>query len=296
MSPPISPQNANTQGSVPMKGMAVSVGKISLLAITFSLMLFGAFVFLSGFLLGMWFGGPETISFSPREKEAFTLGLLTPTQQAPVPQTTPVYPANGKPPQDFSKKVASAADDAITSAAIPGVPDFLAPLVKATQTAVGQQADHKIQQQAGRQLAQPISSSPQTPPPIGRLPQVSHPQPSSSQLPITGGVQHPVVVTPPSTPSSAPPSQTTGKEGYTIQLGVYAAKENADTFVNHMQALNYTSHIAEGKASDGSPLYYVHSGLYNDYTTALEAASQFVSQNIPGATVVNLSKEDKGAS
>jgi cell division protein FtsN len=85
-------------------------------------------------------------------------------------------------------------------------------------------------------------------------------------------------------------------EIYKIQLGAYAARDNAEALVSRLQALNYTSHVDQGKAQDGSAVYYVHSGVYKDYTTALEAASQFVSQNIPGAIVVKVSREDKSTS
>lgn len=44
---------------------------------------------------------------------------------------------------------------------------------------------------------------------------------------------------------------------------------------------------------NGGQLYYVHSGLYNDYGTALQAASQFTSQNIPGAMVVKVSSNQQ---
>lgn len=101
--------------------------------------------------------------------------------------------------------------------------------------------------------------------------------------------------TSPTSAGSTPLSQG-GNEGYTIQLGVYASKDNANGLVHDLQALNFIAHVSENKASDGTPLYYVHSGHYKDYTTALEAASHFASQNIPGAIIVKVSQKNVSAS
>lgn len=42
-------------------------------------------------------------------------------------------------------------------------------------------------------------------------------------------------------------------------------------------------------------MYYVNSGFYKDYTTALNAGSQFASQNIPGAIIVKVSPQRTSA-
>jgi len=297
--PPLAPQSANVQSGGMAKGITINMGKISLLAISLSLMLFGSFIFLGGFLLGMWFGGPEKVSFASRGGETLTLGLLPPQQQIPAAQTMPA-PQGGWIPADLSQQAGSAATNLVTNATIPGVPQFLAPLATDIQSSVGQQTGTQVQQQVGGTLGQPVSPPPQPQPTI---PTGSTMAPQPALTPQTSPMGHgslPVITQPPVAPAAVSSKFLSqgqgGADEYTIQLGVYAAQENANALVNHMQALNYTSHIIEGKAPDGNPLYYVHSGLYNDYTTALDAASQFASQNIPGATVVKVSSKNTNAS
>lgn len=299
--PPLPSPNASSLGG---GSSIVNMGKISLLSICFSLVFFGAFSFLGGFLLGMWFGGPEPISFSSNErKETRLLGQLPPEQPMPVSQTAPTSSQDQLIPPWFAEKAGAATEDTIKNATIRGVPDFLAPLVSATQSAVGKQMGYKVQQQMGDRSNQSTSSPPQRPLSTSHAETtLPHQQPQTSQLPTSEFTRFPVVTlqkeqSPPSLSFEDSRSLSHSKdEGYTIQLGVYAAADNAYALVNHMQTLNHTSHVVEGKSSDGSALYYVHSGLYNDYNAALGAASQFASQNIPGATIVRVSRKDKGAS
>jgi cell division septation protein DedD len=219
--------------------------------------------------------------------------------------------------------VGYATQSAIDRKRIPDVPSFLTPLVTATQNAVGQQMGYKAQQQVSKQLNRALSPSPsQTVPAV--QPQAS-PAPqtqtqTSSKVPSSAPGS--TKATPQTSPknssdnsvsqsspghqetsqtksassSGAAPVSPSGTGEYTIQLGIYAAKENATALVNHLQDLNYTSHIIEGKSPEGSALYYVHSGDFKDYNTALDAVSQYVSQNIPGAIVVKVSKNGKGTS
>lgn len=270
------------------KEVIVSVGKFSLLGIAFSLILFGAFTFLSGFLLGMWMMKPASSPAPLSLKEDSTL------------EFTPVQPGS---PQDKTiqqalvKGAGAATESAISDSGLARkAPDFLAPFAKSAQSAVGQYMGHKVEERAGSTLNESAPSqsinpagSPSkeqlTPPPSNAAPQ-GNPTPFSSALPL-----------PMSSPSTAPSTTTSSQEDglYTIQLGVYAAQANAQTLVSHLQALNYTSQITEGKAPDGSSLYYVHSGLYQDYNKALTAASQFASI-IPGATVMKISSTKKNAS
>ncbi|MBY0501312.1 MAG: SPOR domain-containing protein [Alphaproteobacteria bacterium] len=343
------PQSSSSQPTSSSKNATVSMGKMSLLGIAFSLMLLGAFTFLGGFLLGMWFEGPKPSAYVNQAlpSQTPTIGLLPPQQQGTIPQagapqamspqTVPmshhddggVRQAIGQESQDIgfnriaSSDVGYATQSAIVHKHIPDVPSFLTPLVTATQNAVGQQMGYKAQQQVTKQLNRAFSPSqsqtvpttqPQTSPSSQPQTQTSSKVPSSA----AGSTKSPSQ-TPQKNSSdnsdfqSSPGQQTTsqaksgtssetssvssnGKGEYTIQLGIYAAKENATALVNHLQDLNYTSRIIEGKSPEGSALYYVHSGDYNDYNTALDAASQYVSQNIPGAIVVKVSKNGKGTS
>ena len=300
---PILPQGTNSLGRVTPKGITVNLGKISLLAVCFSLMFFGIFTFLSGFLLGIWFAGPEQVSFVPEKKETPLLGLLPPEQQMQAPQMRSVPSQGGELPSSLKNNAGSITEDMVSNTTVSGVPAFLYPLVNATQSAAGKQLGHKVQQQVDRQsnASMPSTPQPQTNSPLNTQTQLPYQQPLSS--PATSGPTHFPAVMPQRKQPAVPYSHERTNslphqedEGYTIQLGVYAAKDNADALVNHMQALNYTSHIIEGKAPDGSTLYYVHSGLYKDYNAALDTASRFAAQNIPGAIVVKISKNDKGLS
>jgi len=282
--PPLPIPTTNLQGIPKPKEVIVSIGKFSLLGIAFSLILFGAFTFLSGFLLGMWIMKPASSLVPPPFKEGSALEFL-PAQ--------PAQSQNKTIQQALIKSAGTATESAISDAQLADkVPEFLAPFTRNAQSAVGQYMGHKVEEGAENKLnefsqPQPINSagSPMMeqsyPLPSATTPQRS-PVPFSSALP---------------SPMSSPSKNTSLQEDgvYTIQLGVYAAKDNAHTLVSHLQALNYTSQITEGKAPDGSNLYYVHSGLYQNYNAALTAASQFAS-TIPGALVMKISSTKKSAS
>ncbi len=299
--PPLPIQSANTQGYFKTRGMPVNVGRLSLLGISFSLMFFGALTFLGGFLLGIWFVEPS-ISPNINEKSA-GVGLL-PLQQSPSPPQNAIIPSqNGQVIQNLAGRAGEIAQSTISNTPIPNVPSFLVPLVTTAQSTAGQQLGSTVQQQIHLQTNQtsPSSSQHSAPPEYQRRAPY-HPQSrSSSTLPLE---QPPLPVVTPQhgLPSEMPtPEQTISSsrgenENFTIQLGVYASKENAFSLVNDLQALNFISYITESKAPDGTPLYYVHSGHYKDYTTALEAASQFASQNIPGAIIVKVSQKNTSAS
>lgn len=283
--PPLPIPTTNLQPK--SKEVIVSIGKFSLLGVAFSLILFGAFTFLSGFLLGMWMMKPASpVPLSLKEDSTL--------------EFTPVQPGS---PQDKTiqqalvKGAGTATESAISDSGLASkAPDFLAPFAKSAQSAVGQYMGHKVEERAGNTLTEfapsqsinPVGSSPKgqlVSPTSNAAPQGS-PTPFSNALPL-----------PMSSPSTPPSSTTSSQEDglYTIQLGVYAAQANAQALVSHLQALNYTSQITEGKAPDGSSLYYVHSGLYQDYNAALTAASQFASI-LPGATVMKISSTKKNVS
>jgi cell division septation protein DedD len=287
--PSLPTQTTSPQTGINTNGITFNMGKLSLLTISFSLMLLGALTFLGGFLLGLWFAGPSVSSTNMGERP--TLGLLPPPSQN----------ANGSQGGGVLQNIAGdagyTAQSVLSNAPIPDVPSFLTPLVTATQMAVGQQLGYKVQQKlgnGGRQSNSNNNLSPVPQTPLGAMPyQLDSTSPQRSNY-------APLPLTPPQ--GSASPTENTpsssygGSEDYTIQLGVYASKENAAALVNQLQSLNFTSYTTESKAPDGRNLYYVHSGHYKDYSTAMEAASQFASKNIPGATVVRVSQKNGGAS
>jgi len=287
-------QLASAQPNVGARGTPVSMGKLSLLAISFSLMLLGAFTFLGGFLLGIWVAGP---------KISQSMGGYLPPQQNPYYPTGVASPHRGtaQPHSGFSQNLGSsmgsAMESTVSEAYIPGAPRALSPLIRAAQSQVagyaGEKTEGLFEQQSGAPQPQPYSQQ-QFSPPLTPPAENYSPQPSEvpTQLPV---------ITPQSgntsglSPTSYVPDSQEKDGGYTVQLGVYALHENAEALVNHMQILGYPAQITEGKSPDGSKTYHVHSGFYKNYTTAVHAASQFASQNIPGAIIVKISQHQKSA-
>jgi cell division septation protein DedD len=267
-SPPVS-------GNGRSRGLIVNLGKISLFSIFFSVIIMGGLTFVSGFLFGVWFSGPSTI---PVAMQADGLQNFQATQ--PAAPSSPL--ANNGALQSYAQQVGYATQSAVSNASVPDIPSFLAPLVTATQSAVGQQLGYKTQQLINQRSQAPASTTP-------------HYMPGAPNLPLTQPA--PQAPSPQNNPAySSPTSQPQSQTRFSIQLGVYASKENADTLVSHLQGLNIIAQTVTSKDAEGNTTYFVHSGLYKDYNQALEAASQFASQNIPGATVVNVSQENKSAS
>lgn len=275
---------ASLQNNAQSKVTPVNMGKISLLGISFSLMLLGAFTFLGGFLLGIWVAGPKVTQ---------PIGGGLTAQQLPYTQIATTYPQerNSQPSpsfrQDLEKHIGSATAMSLRNMNIQGIPGAVIPITRAIQTDVAKQV--------GRQTEDLLKQQLETGPTYPQQQTVYPPVESYSPHPATGPVQLPVV-TPHGLPSSsAPPVPQGHEEGYTVQLGAFASPENANALANHLQSLSYMPQITEGKSPDGSKIYYVHSGLYKDYTMALNAASQFTSQNIPGAIIVKISPQHKSA-
>lgn len=297
-------QDRGAQAYPKTKEITVSMGRLSLLTSAFSLMFLGALTFLGGFLLGMWFAGPSTPSISTNITEERLLNFGPAQQPQPLPQNNAI-PSHGHGIQNLTGHAGEISRTVVSNATVPNVPEFLAPLVAATKNAAGQQLEYKVQQQVNSQMSQqngvhPSQSRPPAPQYQRSIPNYNYG--TSYSLPLEPS--SPPVITPRQkipTPShsrslegSMPLSQGE-PEDYTIQLGVFASKDNAYSLVTDLQALNFVSYITESKAQDGSHLYYVHSGRYKDYTTALEAASQFAAENIPGAIIVKVSQENKSA-
>jgi hypothetical protein len=278
------------------KGTATNMNKLSLFAVSLTLMLSGALTFLSGVLLGLWFVGPSTSSAPTNQAPAVNLAIpqeeqQPPAQANPAPQYTQ--------PSNYAKALGMATGGVIASAPPPDdVPSFLKPLMKATQNAVGQQVGSKVEQTISH-----VSS------PSSRHSASSSSQHNAPSSPSTAQHNAPSSGAPTSSPSqsSTPPTPTvepsatsqdkslssaqTGDGDYTVQLGAYAAKDNAIALVNHLQGLSLPSQVVEGKSSDGGSLYYVHSGQYKDYSLALVAATQLASGPIPGAVVTKVTKQ-----
>lgn len=253
---------ANFQGNTPPKTVPVTMGKLSLLSISFSLMLLGAFTFLGGFLLGIWVTGsrnPQPLATYPVAQQAVPY----------YPTATP-YP-QGAGSQSISHHLGSALEEGLKEPQFHGVPAMLSPLVKAAQAEVAKQigttTEDFLQQQL-RTVPAPLPQTPVAAPPT--YPAAAPSVPYPSQLPVI-------------TPQNQAPE-------YVVQLGTYASLENATDLMNRLQALNQQTQLLEGKASDGSKVYYVHSGHYKDYQTALSAA-QRAAQNVPGAIVVRSSQQ-----
>jgi hypothetical protein len=271
------------------KSIPVSVGKISLLGISFSLMLLGAFTFLGGFFLGIWVAKPPLIQPLPSYASS-PQNVAYPT--APTSHTQPPRDSLG---ESVGRDLGYAARATITSLPIHRTPAALSPLIRATQEEIGrglgQTTEAFIKREAGGMYSQPpaqLTPPPQMAPPPQDVPTLNPYSPQPAETP-----QLPVITPQSGAPSPHAHGVMPSDEAYTIQLGEYASLENANALMNHLQMLNYPSQVTQGKASDGNKIYYVHSGFYKDYTMALQAVSQFASQNIPGALIVKVSQQNK---
>lgn len=288
------PQAMGPQGNLKNNKTIVSIGNFSLFAIIFSLIFFGTFTFLGGFLLGMWLETPTTPSYVIAQNNSPPASSLFPPTSSRPQKETVENTQNASQQTGIADILGETASDAVSEIKPPDTPDFLTPLIREAQDAAAKQAADKTQK-AAEQTQRVIE--PSTQPSVSPQPQtLSSPQSSSPQqrhglLPtqtLEGGAPTP------SSTSAQPLSQEEG--AYSVQLGVYAAQENAEALKNKLQALNYTTYVTPGKSTDGNVLYYVHSGSYKNYATASEVASQFTSRNIPGAVVVKISKNGNDAS
>src|SRR3990167_9951167 len=122
------------------RGIPVNVGKISLLGISFSLMLLGAFTFLGGFFLGIWVARPQISQ---------PVGGYT-----SFPQNVSYAPANVSYPQrqgtpfreDVGRDMGYATKATIMSAQIHGEPTILSPLIRAAQEEVGKELGQRTEE------------------------------------------------------------------------------------------------------------------------------------------------------
>jgi|GEM_PF-4452252 len=291
-------QGMGGQGDSKKTKSIVSIGNFSLFAIIFSLILFGTFTFLGGFLLGMWLESPPRLP-APVEKESVSLAPPVASSSQPQPKVT--KPADNTEQQSkIADMLGDTVGEAVSDVQTPDVPDFLTPLITEAQDAASQQAASKTQKAV--EQTQDIGESSSQPPSSAQPQSSSQPQTAAQSQSPASSQRHGLLPTqtspgaPSSSSSSATQSLSQGKGDYSVQLGVYAAKENAEALQSNLQALNYTTYITAGKSSDGNTLYYVHSGSYKNYATATEAASQFTSRNIPGAIVIKISKNGNDAS
>lgn len=293
-------QNDHTSVSKTSNVTKITMSKLSLFSITLTLMLLGSLTFFSGFLLGMWFSIPAPGSYlSPLENQGQTSSIASPPPQQ--------YPSSiegsslGTTLQGIaSQQAGRAVQSTIKEERPTNLPSFLTPLVSATAEAIGQQANQKTQQETSHLISQATSAVRGAIAPAQRISSTPVPPPSSvstispyTNAPATAPQPPPSSSPQPNVLSPSPTTPSTSSENYTVQLGVYASKENASNLVSHLQGLSINSQITQSKAPDGGSIYYVHSGLYGDYNMAKEAASQFADK-IPGALVVKVSENNAG--
>lgn len=297
-------QNVPSPASKTSNVTTITMSKLSLFSICLSLMLLGSLTFFSGFLLGMWFSAPTPRSYvSPLGNQEQTSGnTASPPQQHSSSSVD--GPSLGATLQSIaSQQAGRAVQSTITESKPTNLPSFLTPLVSATADAIGRQAGQKTQQETSHLMSQAASAvHGAVTTPTQKTSSTTTPPPSSVST-ITPSTNVPATAPQSSAPSSSQPSvispgsstPSTSSENYTVQLGVYASKENASNLVSHLQGLSINSQIMQNKGPDGGAMYYVHSGLYGDYNMAQEAASQFADQ-IPGALVVKVSENNTGRS
>ncbi|MBX9621290.1 MAG: SPOR domain-containing protein [Alphaproteobacteria bacterium] len=298
-------QNVSYPASKTSNVTTITMSKLSLFSICLSLMLLGSLTFFSGFLLGMWFSAPAPRSYSSplgnQEQTSEGYTASPPQQQS---SSSMADPSLGATLQGIaSQQAGRAVQSTIIESKPTNLPSFLTPLVSATTEAIGKQAGQKTQQETSHLMSQAASTVHEAvTAPTQKTSSTTMPPPSSVST-ITPHTNAPATSPQSSAPSSSQPSvvspssslPSTSSENYTVQLGVYASKENASNLVSHLQGLSINSQIMQSKAPEGGAMYYVHSGLYGDYNMAQDAASQFADQ-IPGALVVKVSGNNTGHS
>jgi cell division septation protein DedD len=297
-------QDVRTPASKTSNVTTITMSKLSLFSISLSLMLLGSLTFFSGFLLGMWFSAPAPGSYlSPLGNQGQTSGYTASPPQQQSPSSVGNSSLGATLQGIASQQAGRAVQSTIREAKPTNLPSFLTPLVSATAEAIGKQAGQKTQQETSYLMNQAASAvHGAVTAPTQKTSSTAAPPPSSVST-ITPYTNAPATAPQSSAPSSPQPSvvspsssiPSTSSENYTVQLGVYASKENASNLVSHLQGLSINSQITQSKVPDGGTIYYVHSGLYGDYNMAQEAASQFADQ-IPGALVVKVSENNTGRS
>lgn len=297
-------QNVPSPASKTSNITTITMSKLSLFSICLSLMLLGSLTFFSGFLLGMWFSAPAPRSYvSPLGNQEQISGY---TASPPQQQTASSIngPSLGTTLQSIaSQQAGRAVQSTVTEAKPTDLPSFLTPLVSATADAIGRQAGQKTHQETSHLMSQAASTIHGAVTAPAQKTSSATASPPSNVSTISPYTNAPATAPQSSAPSSPQPSvlppssslPSTSSENYTVQLGVYASKENASNLVSHLQGLSINSQITQSKAPDGGTMYYVHSGLYGDYNVAQDAASQFADQ-IPGALVVKVSENNTGRS
>ncbi len=282
------PPNLGDQSGSQSNKTTITMGKFSLLAIASTLVLLGAFTFLGGFLLGMWLESPKPLAYP-----TVPVVVNTPSAQAAVSSISgqggsPAAPAPQS--EGVNQMIGDAAGNAIGNYQLPvNVPDFLNPLVTAAQNAASQQAANKAQSVAD--LVYPSSSaSSSSSPSSSQMAPLPQNLPQKSAYVSTPLPQQKVIPTPVAYQPVNP--EETGN--YTIQVGVFAARDNAEKLKDQLLSSNHTAYVTEGKSTEGNPLYYVHTGRYQDYNTASQSISYIMSQQkLPGAVLVKLSQQGK---
>jgi cell division septation protein DedD len=279
----------NSQNGKPI----TAIGNLSLFAIVTSLIFMGGFTFLGGFLLGVWLEGPQTRTYGAINGDVSTQQPKLTKTSGPSQRSEASDSDQDGQAEKLTDAAGESAKKVVEGIPLPDMPDFLTPLVSATQDAAKHQASDRAQK-AAKRLQKPSTFQRKDSAPVeAQKPLTEQPfYPSSPPLPVTTPVQAPVQSSLLLAPSSQPVSQNEHGE-YTIQLGTYAARDNAERLKNHLQGLNYTTYVVEGKSTEGNTLYHVYAGNYKDYSTALSAISQFTSQNIPGAVIVKISQKGK---
>lgn len=288
---PALPGGKAPKGIAKGKGYTFTMGKLSLLAISLSLMLLGALTFFSGFMVGAWYFGKT----APVATTGAGIGSQLAGAVGGSGSTSGLEAAAAGEAKSLGlgNIAGSSADvqiqSAIASTNVPGVPSFLQPFVSQVKTALGQKAGSAASQAIQGGVNKAAASKPAS---------SSGASSSSSGAAASGGSSGSAAATGSSSSSgtgssAAAGSKSSSAEGdFTVQVGAYAAKENAESMLESLKMKNYDAYIEDGKESSGQDIYYVRVGHYDNHQMAYTVATNFSDNNIPGATIVKV-KDDK---
>ena len=291
---PALPGGKAPKGIAKGKGYTFTMGKLSLLAISLSLMLLGAFTFFSGLMVGAWyFGKTAPVSMASAGIGSQLAAAAGGGAGAGSVSGFEAAAAGGAKKLGLGNIAGSSADvqiqSAIASTNIPGVPSFLQPFVSQVKTALGTKA--------GSAASQAIQ---------GGVNKAATPKPAATSGGGASSSSSAAGATSSGSASGAGSSSDAGagsgavagskssaaKGEFTVQVGAYAAKENADVMLNNLKMKNYDAYVEDGKEPTGQEIYYVRVGHYDSHEMAYTVATNFSDSNIPGATIVKV-KDDK---
>ena len=121
-----------------------------------------------------------------------------------------------------------------------------------------------------RHAASPSPTSPAAPPPVAAPPPPAAPQPD---VPVRAPLKVPATLASPAQPVTAASQPAAASGGWTVQLGSFASRANAERLVRELKAKGYASFWSES-GGGGRKIYRVRVGPAGDHASAEALAAK----------------------